>query len=268
MMPYRHLTADRPVGIVASIPHTGTWLPDEIRARLASDAMRALPMTDWHLHALYDFLPRLGVPVVHATVSRFAGDLNRSPEPLALYPGRVETGVIPQQTFWGDAVWAEPPTDAETARWIAEWHRPYHARLFEAVEQARAAFGRVLLLDLHSVAGRANVIHAELEYDIYLGDRDGTSCAPEFTDAFERAYRDDGLRVVRNAPYKGGFITHHYGQLHGVDALQVEMVQRVYMDEARPEGAVDAPLFGAARARLERVFNAVIEGLQAGGAWG
>ena len=268
MISYRHLPADQPVGIVASIPHTGTWLPDEIRARLASDAMRALPMTDWHLHALYDFLPRIGVPVVHATVSRFAGDLNRSPEPLALYPGRVETGVIPQQTFWGEPVWAEPPTDAEIARWIAEWHRPYHARLFEVIEQTRAAFGRVLLVDLHSVAGRANLIHAELEYDIYLGDRDGTSCAPAFTDAFERAYQTEALRVVRNAPYKGGFITHHYGHLHGVDALQIEMVQRVYMDEAQPAGAPAQRLFDDARARLERVFTAAIERLRAGGAWG
>src|SRR5690606_23908371 len=66
--PFKFLPAVRPNGVIASIPHTGTWLPDTLRARLASDAMRALPMTDWHLHELYDFLPGLGVSVVHATV--------------------------------------------------------------------------------------------------------------------------------------------------------------------------------------------------------
>jgi N-formylglutamate amidohydrolase len=55
------------------------------------------------------------VPVVHATVSRFVVDLNRSATPLELYPGRMETGVVPVETFWGEPVWADPPTDAETS---------------------------------------------------------------------------------------------------------------------------------------------------------
>ncbi len=258
MTSFRYLSAADPIGVIASIPHTGTWLPDALRARLASDAMRALPMTDWHLHELYDFLPALGIPVVHATVSRFAGDLNRSPEPLALYPGRVETKVIPTATFWGDAVWAEPPSDEEAARWVADWHRPYHERLQALIDETRAAFGRVVLLDLHSVVGRASLIHDELEYDIYLGDRDGASCSPEVTDAVDAAYCDAGLRVTRNAPYKGGFITHHYGGLDGVDALQIEMVQRVYMDEAAPDGAPTKPRFAGAKARLETVFKQFI----------
>ncbi len=257
MTPFRFLPAAKPIGVIASIPHTGTWLPEELRERLASDAMRALPMTDWHLHELYDFLPRLGIPVVHATVSRFAGDLNRSPEPLELYPGRVETKVVPTETFWGDTVWATPPSDEEAARWVDDWHRPYHARLRELIEETRAAFGRVVLLDLHSVAGRENLIHGALEYDIYLGDRDGASCAPTLTDAVDTAYRAAGLRVTRNAPYKGGFITHHYGALDGVDALQIEMVQRVYMDEDAPIGAPVQPTFKNARQRLEAIFRSI-----------
>ena len=257
MTPFRYLPAIEPIGVIASIPHTGTWLPDALLPRLASDAMRALPMTDWHLHELYDFLPRLGIPVVHATVSRFAGDLNRSPEPLTLYPGRVETKVVPTETFWGDPVWAEPPTDEETSRWIADWHRPYHERLQALVEETRAEFGRVVLLDLHSVAGRASQIHGELDHDIYLGDRDGISCAPAIIEAVDAAYRAGGLRVTRNAPYKGGFITHHYGGLQDVDALQIEMVQRVYMDEDAPNGAPVQPRFKAARQRLEAIFRSI-----------
>ena len=255
MTPFKFLPAARPNGIIASIPHTGTWLPGTLCTRLASDAMRALPMTDWHLHELYDFLPRLGISVVHATVSRFAGDLNRSPTPLALYPGRVETTVVPTETFWGDPVWAQPPSDDEAAHWVDDWHRPYHERLRELIGETRAACGRVILLDLHSVAGRASRIHGELEHDIYLGDRDGSSCASAVTDAVDAAYRAAGLRVTRNDPYKGGFITHHYGGLDGVDALQIEMVQRVYMNEDAPDGAPGQPRFAGARSRLETVFQ-------------
>lgn len=259
MSPYRKLsaTADE-TGIVASIPHTGTWLPDDVRARL-TPGMDALPMTDWHLHELYDFLPALGIPVVHATVSRFVVDLNRAPEPMELYPGRVETGVVPRETFWGETVYAEPPDETDIAQWIEAYHRPYHQALGEEIERLRSRFDHVVLFDLHSVATRASLIHPELGHEIYLGDRDGASCDASLTDAVERIYRDAGFTVTRNDPYKGGYITHHYGKLEGVDALQIEMVQKVYMDEAAPQGATERPLFAEARRRLETVFRRITE---------
>lgn len=256
MRPFVRLPATAPeIGVLASIPHTGTWMPDELHARLASDAMRAQPMCDWHLHELYDFLPALGIPVIHATVSRFVVDLNRSAEPLSLYPGRAETGVIPRETFWGDPVWERAPDELETAALIGAWHRPYHDALAAELARLHERFGRAVLLDLHSVASRASRIHGELVEDIYLGDRDGASCDGSLTDTVEAGYKEAGFRVVRNAPYKGGFITHNYGQMEGVDALQIEMVQRVYMDEATPEGAPDASLFAEAKQRLEAVFR-------------
>lgn len=259
MRPYEVLASrGDEVAVVASIPHTGTWMPSGLAARLADDAMRGQPMCDWHLHDLYDFLPDLGVTVVHATVSRMVVDLNRSPQPLSLYPGRVETSVVPQTTFWGDTVWAHPPDDVETEALLAAWHRPYHDRLAAELARLQDRNGRVVLLDLHSVAGRANRIHNTLADDIYLGDRDGTSCPTSLTDEVAACYRVGGLCVVRNTPYKGGFITHHYGQQSGIDALQIEMVQRVYMDEAQPEGAVSTPEFAAAKQRLKAVFERLI----------
>lgn len=259
MKPYAWLAARPTRGVIASIPHTGTWLSDTVRARLASDAMRALPMTDWHLHELYDFLPSLGVPVLHATVSRFAGDLNRSATPMALYPGRVETGVIPLQTFWGDTVWADPPSPRETDEWIAQWHRPYHEQLSARIGNLIERFGRVVLFDLHSVASAENSIHGALEHDIYLGNRDGASCSDTLIDAVERAYLDQGFSVVRNDPYKGGFITQNYGELDGVDALQIEMVQRVYMDEGRPDAATESERFAEAKRVLTGVFGEILD---------
>lgn len=233
-------------------------MPSGLADRLADDDMRAQPMCDWHLHELYDFLPELGVTVIHATVSRLVVDLNRAPQPLSLYPGRVETAVVPQTTFWGDTVWADAPDEVETEALLAAWHRPYHECLAAELARAQGEQGRAVLLDLHSVASRASRIHEALADEIYLGDRDGTSCPAALTDEVAACYRQAGLRVVRNAPYKGGYITHHYGQQPGVDALQVEMVQRVYMDETRPHDAVSSPQFAAARQRLRAVFAELI----------
>ena len=68
------------IPLLVSIPHTGTRVPDAIAADFASDYIRSLPMTDWHLHHLYDFLPALGVTTIYATYSRFVADLNRPPD--------------------------------------------------------------------------------------------------------------------------------------------------------------------------------------------
>ena len=245
------------IPLIVSIPHTGTYLPDAIRARLASDAMRALPMTDWHLHQLYDFLPELGVTTVHATWSRFACDLNRPPDGGALYPGRFETGIVARETFWGDTIWHEPPTDEEVAEWKNAVHAPYHAKLRELLESTRERFGRAVLIDAHSVASRANRLHSELEDEIYLGNRDETTCGPWLINEVQAAMEEVGLRVVRNWPYKGGYITDHYGKMDSIESLQIEMVQRVYMDEDDPGAAVASGRFTCAKAMLENVFTAI-----------
>lgn len=258
MQPFeiRRPTVDA-IPLVVSIPHTGTYVPDAIMARFASDYMRSLPMTDWHLHQLYDFLPELGVTTIYATWSRFVADLNRPPEPKSLYPGRFETGVVARETFWGDVIWNEPPTENEVTAWKQEVHAPYHARLRALLDEIVQDFGRAVLIDAHSVASRANKLHGELEQDIYLGNRDEETCGEWLTGNVQCEMEAAGLRVFRNFPYKGGYITDHYGRMKNVEALQIEMCQRVYMDENDPGNAIGSERFDKAKAMLEGVFEKI-----------
>ena len=241
------------IPLLVSIPHTGTHVPEAIAAEFASDTIRSLPMTDWHLHHLYDFLPDLGATTLYATYSRFVADLNRPPDNTPLYPGRFETGCVALQTFWGDDIYRKPPAPEEIERRRALVHAPYHARLLELIQAGIRKFGRLVLIDAHSVASRANRVHGELKGQIYLGDRDGRSCASWLVEAVECGFRKAGFQVTRNDPYKGGYITEHYGRMERVDALQIEMCERVYMDENHPAGALADPRFGQARQRLRGV---------------
>ncbi|HEY3860206.1 MAG TPA: N-formylglutamate amidohydrolase, partial [Gammaproteobacteria bacterium] len=84
--------SNKEVPIVVSIPHTGIYVPESIRAEFASSYIGSLPMTDWYLHHLYDFLPAMGVTTIYGTYSRFVADVNRPPDDKPLYPGRYETG--------------------------------------------------------------------------------------------------------------------------------------------------------------------------------
>ena len=140
------------IPVVVSIPHTGTLLPEDTRRRLASPAMAEQPMTDWHLHDLYDFLPELGVTTIHAVYSRFVADLNRPPDGRALYPGRFETGLVPLETFQGEPMFAEPPDTEEMAVIRDVVHRPYHHELARLLRGQIETHGRVVLVDAHSVA--------------------------------------------------------------------------------------------------------------------
>ncbi len=72
--------------------------------------------------------------------------------------------------------------------------------------------------------------------DLNLGTASGASCAPALQAAATRVLAEaEGFTHVVNGRFKGGWVTRHYGQpQQGVHALQLEMAQDCYMDEAPP----------------------------------
>lgn len=247
------------IPLVVSIPHTGTGVPDEVASRFCSAEIAGLPMTDWHLHRLYDFLPELGVTTIYATWSRFVVDLNRAPESQPLYPGRFETGLVPLETFQGEPIFDCLPDHDEIERLRRRYYQPYHDRLNSLLLETRARFDRAVLVDAHSIASAPTLLHDALTAEIYLGNRDGATCDSWLVDCLARSFLARGLAVTMNQPYKGGYITDHYGRQPWVDAIQIEMCQRVYMDEADPAGAPAHARFSAARRMLEQVFVELVD---------
>ena len=162
---------------------------------------------------------------IFATWSRFVVDLNRPPDGQPLYPGRFETGLVPIETFSREPIFAVRPDAAEVERLRRMYHQPYHDRLAAVLAVTRERFGRVVLVDAHSIASGPTVLHDELEHDICLGNRDGESSGEWLMECLGEAFRGNGLEVVANDPYKGGFITDHYGpsQTSGVVTHQPDL---------------------------------------------
>jgi len=102
--------------LVISFPHSGTYVPPELAARLRPEA-RNLPDTDWFVPQLYDFFRDLDASVIRATHTRYVVDLNRPPDGAPLYPGQRETTVCPTESFSGEALYADGgnPAPAEIA---------------------------------------------------------------------------------------------------------------------------------------------------------
>ena len=104
------------------------------------------------------------------------------------------------------------------------------------MQQTKAQFGYAILIDCHSMPSAAVGRDCPAAADIVLGDRYGTSCAGAVTDRVEAIFHARGLRVARNRPYAGGFITEHYGQpALNRHAIQVEVSRALYLDEQRIE---------------------------------
>jgi len=249
---------------VASIPHTGMFVPHEIDQLFISNSMRKLSMTDWYLHHLYDFLPHLGVNVITANYSRYVIDLNRSPTPMELYPGRFETKLVADTDFQGQVIFAEYPSQQQIESYKQNVHQTYHSCLNELIEERLTKFDKVYLFDLHSIAKEATLVHDELKQDIYLGNRDGQSCSNEWLSEIENQFLDHDISVQKNKPYKGGYITHLYGSHSRVEAIQIEMNQSLYLPEIEITCATEAECiqsveFLECQKKLKSIFKNLIK---------
>lgn len=86
--------------LLVSMPHIASAIPAQYAASFVPEALAA-PDTDWHLDALYDFLPALGASVLKPAVSRYVIGLNRPPDDAPMYPGAANTELCPTSFFTG-----------------------------------------------------------------------------------------------------------------------------------------------------------------------
>ena len=231
--------------LLISLPHVGTEIPPELHDRLVPRAL-ASEDTDWHLERLYAPLAaRLGASLIVPRYSRYVVDLNRPPDDQPLYPGaRGGTGLVPTRFFTSEPMYrdgAEPDAAEVAARREACW-RPYHEAIEGEMQRLHAAHGRALLFDGHSIRSELPWLFEGTLPALNLGTADGAACAPAVTARLGAVLAGQPrFSQVVNGRFKGGYITRHYGRpAQGWHAVQLEMCQRCYMDEAAdPAGAYD-----------------------------
>jgi N-formylglutamate amidohydrolase len=246
------------VPLLISVPHDGRRIPETLAARMTREG-RAIPDTDWHVARLYRFARDLGAHLLVAEYSRYVVDLNRPASDESLYPGQVATGLCPGQTFAGADIYASGVvTDAEVADRVATYWRPYHERLRNVLDAIRTRHGYAVIWDAHSIASRVpRLFEGELPA-LNVGTYGGRSCAPAIEAAvFEIAQRSP-YSAVLNGRFQGGFITRRYGDVENrVHAVQLEIAQRVYMDEV--SGIYDTEKASRLRGTLRSMLESCID---------
>lgn len=251
----------RTTSVVFASPHSGRDYPDAFLRRSVLNASEIRSSEDAFVDQLFAAVPDHGAPLLTATAPRAFLDLNRGVDELdqALIEGvrrnahnpRIASGlgVIPRVVANGRQIYRGKLTLAEAHLRIAQYWRPYHDQLQTLLDESNNAYGEAILIDCHSMPHEAleNVgPPGSARPDVVLGDRFGSTAAASVVEQVEAAFTSAGLRVARNMPFAGAFITQHYGrpsrQQH---ALQVEIDRALYMNERTLELNADFAAFQA-----------------------
>jgi N-formylglutamate amidohydrolase len=236
------------VPLVIDSPHSGEHYPADFDHVPPREIVRHAE--DTHVARLYRAATRAGAALIEATFPRAYIDANRSladldpsmlsePWPFPVAPSRKAEqgiGLIWRVARDGMPMYGRALTVAEVRRRIEGCYVPYHAAVAAELDELHRAFGAVWHINAHSMpaVGDANADDPGRERaDVVLGDRDGTTCAPEFTALVGSFFRGAGYSVAINDPYKGVEIVRKHGRpAAGRHSLQIELNRRLYMDEA------------------------------------
>lgn len=242
----RHEPAS-PIALVLDSPHSGEWYPDDFDHAPPRELVRQAE--DTHVARLWRAAPALGATMIEARFPRAYIDANRSladidaelladpwPEPIA--PSRKTQqgiGLVWRVARGGTPMYARRLTSAEVRARIDRYWRPYHAALDAALDARHASFGGVWHVNCHSMPAVGDALSDDPgreRADFVLGDRDGTTCEPAFTQRVADVVRTMGYSVAVNDPYKGVEIVRKHGRpAENRHSLQIEIKRTLYMDE-------------------------------------
>ncbi len=271
-----------PVGVAASAivldsPHSGQRYPADFA--YACDFSRLRRAEDTDVDDLYSFAPSIGATLVSAEFPRSYLDPNRRVEDIdtTLIEGRWPHAVdhSPKTAAGIGLVWrvlddkspiyARKLSVPEVERRIATCHVPYWAAVSAAIDAAHQKHGGVAHINCHSmpaVAGALSWVKLGTPFpDIVLGDRDGSTCAPEMTQLLSEAFRAEGLSVAVNDPYKGVELVKRFGKpRENRHSIQIEINRKLYMNEATRERNANYGLLKASLAHVIKKLTVFTDG--------
>ncbi len=259
------------VPVVFDSPHSGVEYPDDFNHAIAPHLLRQAE--DTHVELLYASAPAHGATLVAARFPRSYIDPNRSLLDIdnalldAAWPGPVNpsrktekgVGLVWRLLDSGGAIYDRKLSVPEVVARIRDYYSPYHNAVRKALNDAVAHYGGVWHINCHSMPAVGGKIADDgpgaLRPDFVLGDRDGTTCAPEFTELVAATLRGFGYEVKINDPYKGVELVRAYSDpANHRHSLQVEVNRKLYMDETTRELTPNA---AALRAHLDELIGAV-----------
>jgi N-formylglutamate amidohydrolase len=239
----------RPRPLVVDSPHSGRAYPEDFGHAAPMALLRRAE--DAFVDDLFEDAPRHGAGFLKALFPRSYIDPNR-------HEGEIDDGMLAES--WPHRIRASERAEmglglirrlikgnvpiydrllsvAEIEARIARFHRPYHAELEAMLEQQHQRFGAVWHVNAHSMKAMGRRRGQSIPRDDFvLGDLEGESCDPDFTEFVAATLRDLGYTVRLNHPFKGAELVQRFGRpAEFRHSLQIEVNRGLYMDEDRIE---------------------------------
>jgi N-formylglutamate deformylase len=259
-----------PIPLVLDSPHSGETYPEDFDHAPPRSLVRQAE--DTHVARLWSHGPAHGATLIEALFPRAYIDANRSlddvdpelladawDEPIAVSPKTaLGIGLVWRLARGGVPMYARRLRSDEVRSRIERCWRPYHTAVEAALDERHREFGAVWHVNCHSmlaVGDELSVDPGRERADFVLGDRDGSTCDPQYTQLVARNLRDAGYSVAINDPYKGVELVRKHGRPpERRHSLQIEIKRTLYMDEQTLEP-------NAGYARLQRDLDRLIDGL-------
>ena len=231
------------IPVLVEIPHAGLWVPDVVADELSAPEDAIKRDADIYVDRLCAHAPDFGAARLAAAVSRYVVDLNRADDDVdtvTVSDHPAPAGVQPRGVVWrattdGRPVLKRPLTYQALLERLARFYRPYHDALQSTLAQLKERHGHVILLAAHSMPSRGRSLHTDrgaARADIVPGTQGRTTASARVIDLVDAHFRDAGLTVRHDEPYRGGFSTSHYGRPgEGVHAIQIELNRALYVNE-------------------------------------
>lgn len=228
--------------LILCSPHSGRHYPDSFRSQTKLSLEQLRLGEDGYIDQLTLPFAAQGIPVLHANFPRCFVDVNRAADEIppefmgdnnpsynTTPRARAGLGVVPKRIAQHQDIYAHNLTPRQVRNRLEHCYHPYHMALQGLLKRSKRRFGQALLLDCHSMPGRAP--NGDKRPDIILGDRYGKSCHAASINLLESTFATLGYSVARNYPYAGGYVTQHYGRpARGIETLQIEINKDLYLN--------------------------------------
>jgi N-formylglutamate amidohydrolase len=225
--------------VLLSVPHSGRDYPDWLLAMSSTGRTALSTLEDPFVDRLVWRAMKLGCGAVIAQAPRAAVDCNRAEDDIdpsvvdGVRRGRVSArargglGIVPSRTQQHGYLWRRAINSHQLDERLEQAHRPYHQAIEEQIGLLLDRFGCALLLDCHSMPPPPTGIPP-----IVFGDRRGRTADDWLSSEAMEIARRCGFDACLNDPFAGGHvIERHARPVYGVQALQVEVDRRCYLDE-------------------------------------
>ncbi len=236
-----------PSPVLVEVPHSGLQVPPEVESEIHAPPTAVLGDADMFVDQLFERAPHYGATLLVSRVSRYVVDLNRGPDEVdvAAVPRHPKARRIPARgVVWrartdGTPLLRAPLTVQQFARRIEQYYEPYHRTLREVAAQIHREHGHVAILAAHSMpsAGRRTFGGAAIRRaDVVPGTRGRSTADGRIIDLIDAHFRQAGLSVKHDDPYRGGWTTSSYGApKRGQHVVQIELNRALYVDERTHE---------------------------------